>query len=139
MKPLYEIFSGDDLKIAEKIQRRRYQMLVHSYIYYEMDENLISDSLWSQWAMELAELQIKYPDIAKSVEYAIDFEDWDGSSGAFFTYTNKPNIISVAFALLRNKDDKRNTPAKSKNIPLFAPKQNKSTTSKTSPAKKKLF
>ena len=129
MKPLYEIFSGEELKIAEKIQRRRYQMLVHSYIYYEMDENLISDSLWSQWAMELAELQIKYPDIAKAVEYAIDFEDWDGSSGAFLTYVNKPNIISIAFALLRDKNDR----------PKVITSTKKSSTSKTSTAKKKLF
>ena len=142
MKPLYEIFSGDDLRIAEKIQRRRYQMLVHSYIYYELDENLISDSLWSQWATELAELQRKYPEIAKSVEYSTDFVGWDGSSGAFLTYTNKPNIISIAHSLVRNRYDKTNTlpaPIKSKNTTLFAPTQSKPCPSKTSTAKKKLF
>ena len=100
----YEIFSGEELTIAEKIQRRRYQMLVHSYIYYELDNNIISDSQWSQWATELAELQSKYPDIASQVIYADDFDDWDGSTGAFLRYKNKPNIITTARRLLPKPD-----------------------------------
>ena len=100
MANLYDIFSGDDLRIAEKIQQRRYQMLVHSYIYYEMNENIVSDSKWSEWAVELAELQSKYPDIAKQVLYDKDFAGWDGSSGAFLDYKYKPNIIATAEMLL---------------------------------------
>ena len=103
MAQLYKIFSGEELKIAEKIQQRRYQMLVHSYIYYEMNENIISDSQWSKWAMELVELQSKYPSIADKIIYAEDFADWDGSSGAFLIYTNKPNIVITANRLLQNK------------------------------------
>lgn len=101
MASVYEMFSGEELKIAEKIQQRRYQMLVHSYIYYELDNNIVSDSQWSQWAVELAELQSKYPDIAARITYAEDFEDWDGSTGAFLTFKNKPNIITTARILLR--------------------------------------
>lgn len=97
---LYEIFRGEELNIAEKIQQRRYQMLVHSYIYYELNESVISDSEWSKWAVELAELQSKYPDIAKQVIYAKDFEDWDGSTGAFLDFKDKPNIIATAHRLL---------------------------------------
>ena len=133
MAQLYKIFSGEELKIAEKIQRRRYQMLVHSYIYYEMNENLISDSQWSSWAMELVELQANYPDIAKQVMYAEDFEEWDGSSGAFLTYSNKPNIVSTANLLLRDKQDK---PKVAK--PLI-PQPKKPLINKTTPTKKKLF
>lgn len=132
MARLYEIFSGEALQIAEKIQRRRYQLLVHSYIYYEMNENLISDSQWSKWAMELVDLQSKYPDIAKQVIYAEDFADWDGSSGAFLTYTNKPNIVSTANRLIQHKPKKQS--------PLFsAPPQKKPVVNKTSTTKKKLF
>ena len=60
---LYDIFSGEELKIAEKIQQRRVQMLVHSYIYYLMDDNIVADHKWSAWATELADLQNKYPNI----------------------------------------------------------------------------
>lgn len=132
MMNLYNIFSGDELKIAERIQRRRYQILVHSYIYYEMNENLISDSKWSEWAMELVDLQTKYPRIAEKVIYANDFADWDGNSGAFLTYANKPNIVATANRLLRKEVPKKS--------PLFsAPPSKKPTPSKTSTTKKKLF
>ena len=138
MSHLYEIFSGEELKIAEKIQQRRYQMLVHSYIYYEMNNNLVSDSIWSKWAMELVDLQAKYPHIADKVVFAEDFADWDGSSGAFLTYANKPNIVNTANRLVGSEECTKTpelpVPAKSKNHPLFAP-----TKSKSGSTKKKLF
>lgn len=54
---LYEIYQGEQLKIAQLILQRRLQMLVHSYIYYKLNDNIISDSTWSKWAVELADLQ----------------------------------------------------------------------------------
>lgn len=143
MAKLYEIFSGEELKIAEKIQQRRYQILVHSYIYYELNENLVSDSQWSEWAMELASLQNKYPSISARVEYADDFKGWDGSSGAYLNYDTKHNIIVTANRLLQNLAPKKPTtlftPTKQKNQPLFAPAASKSSANKTSTTKKKLF
>lgn len=143
MAKLYEIFSGEELIIAEKIQRRRYQMLVHSYIYYELNENLISDSQWSSWAMELANLQSTYPDIAEKVIYAKDFAEWDGSSGAYLEFHNKPNIVATADLLLRNIRGKKTSalfaPTKSKNQPLFTPAKSRPSPSKTNTPKKKLF
>lgn len=67
--------------IAELLNRRRRQILVHSVIYYKMNDNLISDSTWSAWATELEELQAKYPEIAAKVPYAKEFEDFDHSTG----------------------------------------------------------
>lgn len=127
MASLYEIFSGEELKIAAKIQQRRYQMLVHSYIYYELDNNIVSDSQWSKWATELAELQTKYPDISEQVIYAEDFEDWDGSTGAFLDFSGKPNIIATAHRLLPTPA--KTVPVQKKPAPL----------KKTKPAGRKLF
>ena len=56
-------------------------MLVHSYIYYELNDSLVSDAKWTQWAIELRDLQAKYPDIARMVRYSRMFEDWDASTG----------------------------------------------------------
>lgn len=81
-KPLYKIFQGQQLQIAEKIQQRRLQILIHSNLYYAHDKNIISDSQWDKFAMELVELQKKYPDISRKVRYADEFKDFDGSSGA---------------------------------------------------------
>ena len=43
--------------IEEKIKQRRLQILVHSFIYYDLNENIISDDKWSQWAKELVFLK----------------------------------------------------------------------------------
>ena len=83
MQKTYDLFQGEELKIAEKIQQRRLQMLVHSCIYYEMDQNLITDKKWDEWAKELRQLQADYPDISKQVIWYEAFKDWDASTGAF--------------------------------------------------------
>ena len=103
---LYDIFSGEELKIAEKIQQRRLQMLVHSYIYYRIDDNIVTDHQWSAWATELADLQNKYPDIEKQVPFRKGFEDWDGSSGAFLPL-NEPWIKTKARKLLGLPEEKK--------------------------------
>lgn len=74
--------------IDEKIKQRRLQLLIHSYIYYELDKNIIPDYKWDKWAKELVELQAKYPQIAKKVIYFNEFKDWSGSTGAFLKFDN---------------------------------------------------
>lgn len=77
----YAPYDNERDYIAAKIKQRRLQMLVHSYIYYELNDNLVSDEKWAQWARELRDLQLKYPDISKDVKYSRMFEDWDASTG----------------------------------------------------------
>ena len=91
-------------------------MLVHSCIYYKMDQNIISDTQWSKWGTELADLQNKYPEISKQVRWAEAFEDWDGSSGAFLPLDDLW-VVNKAQQLLRNQENteqvsnvKRETP-----------------------------
>lgn len=67
--------------IADIITQRRRQVLVHSVIYYKLNDNIVSDSKWSQWAEELEDLQKQYPDIAKKCPYAEEFEGFDHSTG----------------------------------------------------------
>lgn len=94
--------------IAELINRRRRQILVHSVIYYKMNENLISDSTWSKWATELEELQTKYPDIAAKVPYAKEFKDFDHSTGMNLPLDD-PWAVNKARQLLiwKEKKDER--------------------------------
>ena len=77
--PKGETMTRDE--IAELINRRRRQVLVHSVIYYRLNDNLISDSQWSEWANELYELQKQYPEIAVTCVYAKDFRGFDPSTG----------------------------------------------------------
>ena len=85
--------------IEEKIRQRRRQMLVHSYIYYELNENIVDDATWAKWGKELMELQEKFPKEAAKVEYAKEFQNWDASSGAFLNFDKK--IQSTAKTLLK--------------------------------------
>ena len=68
-------------EIKVLIRRRRAQMLVHSFLYYQMDDPVISDDQWQVWADELAQLQKDYPKLCKIGYYDKDFADWDGSTG----------------------------------------------------------
>lgn len=79
----YDLFNGQELVIAEKIQQRRLQILVHSCIYYELNKNVVSDKQWDEWARELKKLQEQYPNIAEQVIWNEAFKDWDASTGAF--------------------------------------------------------
>lgn len=89
--------SDDD--IYSLINRRRRQILVHSIIYYRLNDNLIPDSTWSKWAVELFELQKKYPEIAKRCPYAKSFEDFDPSTG-YNLPLGDPRALSVAYRLI---------------------------------------
>lgn len=84
----YELFSGNNLDIAELIQQRRYQLLIHSCIYYHLNTNLISDRTWDLWAKELLSLQQTYPEISNCVTLFEYFKDWDASTGAFLPITS---------------------------------------------------
>lgn len=68
-------------QIEELINRRRRQILVHSVIYYQMNDSIIDDSTWNKWAKELEELQRKYPKISEECVFNEAFKDFDSSTG----------------------------------------------------------
>ena len=56
-KPVEEHWPYHDIGTVEELtKRRRMQMLLHSCIYYELNENIIPDDTYDKWATELAEL-----------------------------------------------------------------------------------
>lgn len=75
MNPISSMTSN---QIRELINRRRRQVLVHSVIYYKLNANLIDDA---KWALELEELQNRYPKIAAECFLAKAFENFDHSTG----------------------------------------------------------
>lgn len=110
---LYDVFTGDELRIAEKIQQRRYQLLIHSCIYYELNSNIISDAKWNSWANELRELQNQYPEISQQIVLHEYFKDWDGSTGAFLPITERW-VVDIANKLLSHKNGVNKKPKKEK-------------------------
>ncbi|WP_413063073.1 DNA ligase LigA-related protein [Siminovitchia sp. 179-K 8D1 HS] len=67
--------------VKEKIKQRRRQIIVHSYIYYYLNNSVISDHIYDRWCNELVELQEKYPDIASECEFAEEFKGFTGETG----------------------------------------------------------
>jgi hypothetical protein len=67
--------------VADLIIQRRKQILIHSIIYYRFNESVVSDQQWSEWALELHELQTMYPDIASQCFLAEEFKNFDPCSG----------------------------------------------------------
>ena len=70
-----------DDPVVQLIRQRRAQMLIHSCLYYEMNESIISDHLWQALADELARLQKEHPDKCVIGFYDNEFKEWDGSTG----------------------------------------------------------
>lgn len=83
-------------------------------------------SIWSKWAVELADLQNKYPEIAKTVKWSEAFKDWDGSTGAFLPLHNEW-VITKAYQLTgrvlpdvsKSETPKVNKKSKNKSKKLF--------------------
>ena len=88
--------------IAAKIQRRRYQILVHSLLYYELDTSLVSDTQWAEWAKELVELQATHPSVSSQVIFAEAFKGFDGSTGFNLPY-NDAQVVNIAYRLLKRE------------------------------------
>lgn len=62
-------------------------MLVHSYIYYQLNDSIISDHDFDRWARELVDLQKKYPKEAKKARFHKEFQDFTGSTGFDLPYS----------------------------------------------------
>lgn len=90
-----------DNPVAAKIQQRRYQILVHSLLYYELDMNIVDDSKWSEWAMDLVKLQKENPDIASRVIFAEAFKNFNGSTGHHLPYCDE-QIVNIAYHLIKD-------------------------------------
>lgn len=91
--------------VKELIQRRRLQVLVHSCIYYILDDSIIDDSTWSRWAAELVELQQKYPEIAETVCWHEAFSGFDGSTGFDLPLEDEWVLNKARYLLKRRKTD----------------------------------
>lgn len=73
--------------------------MVHSFLYYHLDTNLVSDDTWQKWADELTELQKECKIIGF---YDTEFADWDGTTGNHLPIDDW--VQQKAYRLLKSKD-----------------------------------
>lgn len=98
--------SLDDIRL--KIDYLQRFILVHSYIYYELDNNVISDKEYDTVARKLSALRDEYPDLWKKSYYYKQFGDeYNGATG--FTLFHDLNerqqaiIRYIALTILNKK------------------------------------
>lgn len=80
-------------------------IILHSYIYYELDDNVISDREYDARAKELVKYKNEYPDLWKSSEYYKQFgDDYNGSTGftLYHDLDEKQKMIIRSIASLRH-------------------------------------
>ena len=95
------VFPNPDSRAGELIKRRRLQMLVHSCLYYSLNENIWDDLTFDARAKELATLLKVHPD-AYSDRFDQYFVDWDGSSG-YHLPNRDPWVFGMANKLLEQR------------------------------------
>lgn len=68
--------------VIEYVNFLQRYIIVHSYIYYEMDSNVISDKEYDKKAKELVTYKNKFPQYWKYTEYYQQFgDDYNGATG----------------------------------------------------------
>jgi hypothetical protein len=67
-----------------KIELLQRWLLVHSFIYYELNNNVVSDEMYDMNSKQLAEMQNKYPDDFIKSKYYYAMKEFDGSTGFGF-------------------------------------------------------
>lgn len=95
------------LSIQEYINFLQRGIIVHSYLYYELDSSIIPDREFDKKARELAMFKNAYPDLWKTSEYYYIFGDeYTGATG-FHLYhglskQQQEIIRTIADILLNN-------------------------------------
>lgn len=85
--------------VSELIKQRRSQMLIHSYLYYVLDQPIVTDNDWQRWADELVALQHDNPQPIGF--YDQEFNDWNASTGMHLPQDDW--VRDKAFKLLDSK------------------------------------
>lgn len=90
----------------EWINRRQRQLLVHSFLYYQLNENIINDHIFDLWSKELAAAKLEHPELFNQSVYAAGFKEFDGSSGYDLPF-HLPEIQNAGYRLLNYTNEKR--------------------------------
>lgn len=93
--------------LLELMNRRQRQLLVHSFLYYQLNTNIIGDHSFDRWSKELASLLEDNPELAKQTVYYSGFTEFDGSSGYNLPYA-MPEIQQVGYRLLNYEKNRGN-------------------------------
>ena len=79
-------FSNPYWSLKTKMSALQRWLIVHSILYYELNEGIVSDKVFDANAYQLVDMQNSNPEIAKQTEYWYVFNDFDGTTGFHLYY-----------------------------------------------------
>lgn len=89
--------------IEEVLMRRRGQFLVHSFMYYVLNDSIISDEKYDSICRELAELQAEHSKLAAQLPYHDICSRLDESGSGFYIQDYPNEIMGTACRLLADE------------------------------------
>lgn len=92
---------------VERINLLERWILFHSYVYYEKNDNIVSDTIYDKNAHILAKAIEKYPRSFSKSRYKKFFKDFDGNTGMDLVEKIKKNhklmnILEFDYKINRN-------------------------------------
>lgn len=94
------VFSTKDKDMPPLLQQKIRQFLLHSFLYYQMDESIISDKHYDALCLELMELLQQHPQSEKDPLRELVESSLDHESSGFSIRNYPPTIISAAIHCL---------------------------------------
>lgn len=88
------------MELNERIQQRMRQFLVHSFLYYKLDESIIEDYEYDRISNEMTELLNVHAHVAKALPYYELCVGDGGAASGFHIKTYPPEIVTVALRML---------------------------------------
>lgn len=93
---------------AALIAQRQRQVLIHAFIYYELNESIVTDAQYGRWWRELTELQRSNPQIAEQSPFwkhcawisAENDTSYSFEGRGYKRDTYPPEIVNAAFRIL---------------------------------------
>lgn len=80
-------FKNPYMSVEDKLTLLERWVIIHSILYYEMDESIVPDHMFDHNARQLAAMLKRHPNEAKQTKYAYLFKGFDGSTG-YHLYRN---------------------------------------------------
>lgn len=87
-------FNNPYFRPIDKIELLQKWILVHSYLYYQLDYSVVEDYIYDNNCKQLMALKRKYPKSWKKAKYSYAFKEFDGSTGMDLFY--KLDVVDLS-------------------------------------------
>lgn len=102
----------------EKIQLLQRWIILHSYLYYELDKSVIADKCFDDNCKQLMKMKKEFPKEYKKSRYDYCMKDFDGNTGFDLynrlTYVDRDKIERDAKVILKLNGEQNNGKEKKK-------------------------